>query len=115
VCGSEQPKALPRLKPPTPAPSKDIGTGPGAGAGAGAGAGTGGGGGGGAGAGAGGDAGTGPDPWLLGETEFYQLTVLNNGSVFTETDWERVATIADGQPDPTKVGMFGEVKVALYS
>ncbi len=36
-----------------------------------------------------------------------QLTVINNGTVFTETDWKRVATIADGQPDPDKVGMFG--------
>lgn len=40
------------------------------------------------------------------------FTISNNGSDFQEEDWERLATIASGNPDPQKVGMFG---VGFYS
>ncbi|CAF1028046.1 unnamed protein product, partial [Adineta ricciae] len=36
-----------------------------------------------------------------------ELSLINNGNVFSETDWKRVATIADGNTDPQSVGQFG--------
>jgi hypothetical protein len=36
----------------------------------------------------------------------------NNGRIFTDEDWQRVAKIAEGNPDESTVGMFG---VGFYS
>lgn len=36
-----------------------------------------------------------------------ELRELNNGAVFTEEDWTRVARIAEGNPNEDSVGMFG--------
>jgi hypothetical protein len=36
-----------------------------------------------------------------------QLDIINNGAVFTQPDWERLSTIASGNPDSSKIGMFG--------
>lgn len=41
-----------------------------------------------------------------------ELREVNNGAVFSETDWERVARIAEGNPSEDSVGMFG---VGFYS
>lgn len=40
------------------------------------------------------------------------LAITNNGDDFREEDWDRLSTIASGNPDPHKVGMFG---VGFYS
>ena len=42
----------------------------------------------------------------------HELSISNNGKVFTDDDWVRLSTIASGNPDPDKVGMFG---VGFYS
>jgi HSP90 family molecular chaperone len=36
-----------------------------------------------------------------------EFRMINNGNIFSETDWKRVATIADGNTDPQSVGQFG--------
>lgn len=41
-----------------------------------------------------------------------RLTVSNNGVPFTAADWNRLKSIADGNPDETKIGAFG---VGFYS
>lgn len=41
-----------------------------------------------------------------------RLTVSNNGQPFTTADWSRLKSIADGNPDETKIGAFG---VGFYS
>lgn len=41
-----------------------------------------------------------------------RLTVSNNGQPFTGADWSRLKSIADGNPDETKIGAFG---VGFYS
>lgn len=41
-----------------------------------------------------------------------RLTVSNNGQPFTTADWNRLKSIADGNPDETKIGAFG---VGFYS
>jgi HSP90 family molecular chaperone len=41
-----------------------------------------------------------------------RLTVSNNGQPFTAADWGRLKSIADGNPDETKIGAFG---VGFYS
>lgn len=41
-----------------------------------------------------------------------RLTVTNNGQPFTTADWNRLKSIADGNPDETKIGAFG---VGFYS
>lgn len=41
-----------------------------------------------------------------------RLTVSNNGQPFTAADWNRLKSIADGNPDETKIGAFG---VGFYS
>jgi len=35
------------------------------------------------------------------------LKVTNNGNTFTQQDWKRLKTIAEGNPDETKIGAFG--------
>ena len=40
------------------------------------------------------------------------VTVENNGTPFTATDWSRLKKIAEGNPDETKIGAFG---VGFYS
>jgi hypothetical protein len=41
-----------------------------------------------------------------------RLIVTNNGQPFTTADWSRLKSIADGNPDETKIGAFG---VGFYS
>ncbi|KAK7185409.1 hypothetical protein DPSP01_001970 [Paraphaeosphaeria sporulosa] len=41
-----------------------------------------------------------------------RLIVTNNGQPFTAADWSRLKSIADGNPDETKIGAFG---VGFYS
>jgi len=41
-----------------------------------------------------------------------RLVVKNNGLPFTPADWNRLKSIADGNPDETKIGAFG---VGFYS
>ncbi|KAF2797292.1 hypothetical protein K505DRAFT_372597 [Melanomma pulvis-pyrius CBS 109.77] len=41
-----------------------------------------------------------------------RLIVSNNGQPFTHADWSRLKSIADGNPDETKIGAFG---VGFYS
>ncbi|KAF2728689.1 hypothetical protein EJ04DRAFT_448831 [Polyplosphaeria fusca] len=41
-----------------------------------------------------------------------RLVVSNNGVPFTPADWSRLKSIADGNPDETKIGAFG---VGFYS
>ncbi|KAH7073979.1 hypothetical protein BKA63DRAFT_515169 [Paraphoma chrysanthemicola] len=41
-----------------------------------------------------------------------RLAVTNNGQPFTAADWSRLKSIADGNPDETKIGAFG---VGFYS
>ncbi|CAO2648586.1 Nn.00g078530.m01.CDS01 [Neocucurbitaria sp. VM-36] len=41
-----------------------------------------------------------------------RLVVTNNGQPFTSADWSRLKSIADGNPDETKIGAFG---VGFYS
>ncbi|KAF2016683.1 hypothetical protein BU24DRAFT_423056 [Aaosphaeria arxii CBS 175.79] len=41
-----------------------------------------------------------------------RLVVSNNGQPFTAADWSRLKSIADGNPDETKIGAFG---VGFYS
>ncbi|KAL6243708.1 hypothetical protein RBB50_009141 [Rhinocladiella similis] len=41
-----------------------------------------------------------------------RLVVTNNGSPFSENDWNRLKRIAEGNPDETKIGAFG---VGFYS
>ncbi|KAF2491639.1 hypothetical protein BU16DRAFT_124365 [Lophium mytilinum] len=41
-----------------------------------------------------------------------RLTVSNNGQPFSNADWSRLKSIADGNPDETKIGAFG---VGFYS
>jgi hypothetical protein len=41
-----------------------------------------------------------------------RLIVSNNGQPFTPADWSRLKSIADGNPDETKIGAFG---VGFYS
>ncbi|RAR08494.1 hatpase_c domain-containing protein [Stemphylium lycopersici] len=41
-----------------------------------------------------------------------RLVVSNNGQPFTIADWSRLKSIADGNPDETKIGAFG---VGFYS
>jgi hypothetical protein len=41
-----------------------------------------------------------------------RLIVSNNGEPFTAADWSRLKSIADGNPDETKIGAFG---VGFYS
>jgi len=41
-----------------------------------------------------------------------RLAVTNNGQPFTKADWSRLKSIADGNPDETKIGAFG---VGFYS
>ncbi|EMD59912.1 hypothetical protein GGP41_008962 [Bipolaris sorokiniana] len=41
-----------------------------------------------------------------------RLVVSNNGQPFTVADWSRLKSIADGNPDETKIGAFG---VGFYS
>ncbi|KAF1831701.1 hypothetical protein BDW02DRAFT_632608 [Decorospora gaudefroyi] len=41
-----------------------------------------------------------------------RLVVSNNGQAFTAADWSRLKSIADGNPDETKIGAFG---VGFYS
>ncbi|KAF2845371.1 hypothetical protein T440DRAFT_472692 [Plenodomus tracheiphilus IPT5] len=41
-----------------------------------------------------------------------RLVVTNNGQPFTPADWSRLKSIADGNPDETKIGAFG---VGFYS
>lgn len=41
-----------------------------------------------------------------------RLIVTNNGQPFTPADWNRLKSIADGNPDETKIGAFG---VGFYS
>jgi hypothetical protein len=41
-----------------------------------------------------------------------RLVVTNNGQPFTGADWSRLKSIADGNPDETKIGAFG---VGFYS
>jgi len=45
-------------------------------------------------------------------SSFSSLRICNDGFVFREEDWERIKSIADGQPDETKTGFFG---VGFYS
>ena len=40
------------------------------------------------------------------------LVVANDGDVFSENDWQRLKRIAEGNPDPTKIGAYG---VGFYS
>jgi hypothetical protein len=41
-----------------------------------------------------------------------RLVVTNNGQAFSAADWKRLKSIADGNPDETKIGAFG---VGFYS
>jgi hypothetical protein len=41
-----------------------------------------------------------------------RITVSNNGQPFTVADWNRLKSIAEGNPDETKIGAFG---VGFYS
>ncbi|KAJ4514434.1 hypothetical protein HRR83_001916 [Exophiala dermatitidis] len=41
-----------------------------------------------------------------------RLVVTNNGTPFSENDWNRLKRIAEGNPDETKIGAFG---VGFYS
>ncbi|KAF2744478.1 hypothetical protein M011DRAFT_428969 [Sporormia fimetaria CBS 119925] len=41
-----------------------------------------------------------------------RLSVSNNGQAFSPADWARLKSIADGNPDETKIGAFG---VGFYS
>ena len=40
------------------------------------------------------------------------VEIRNNGAVFSTTDWKRLTTIAEGNPDEAKIGNFG---VGFYS
>jgi hypothetical protein len=41
------------------------------------------------------------------DTVVTELREINNGSLFSEDDWTRVARIAEGNPSEDSVGMFG--------
>ncbi|KNE70311.1 peptidyl-prolyl cis-trans isomerase A1 [Allomyces macrogynus ATCC 38327] len=43
------------------------------------------------------------------------ITYSNNGFPFREEDWKRLKSIAEGNPDETKVGMFGCGFYSLFS
>lgn len=47
-------------------------------------------------------------PPPLKTTNLASIVVRNDGIVFRDEDWKRLRTIADGQPDETKIGAFGE-------
>ncbi|CAF3409905.1 unnamed protein product [Rotaria socialis] len=54
------------------------------------------------------------------ETHFNNCTIteiraINNGHVFSTADWQRVATIADGNIDPESVGQFGVGFFSVFS
>ncbi|CAF1131373.1 unnamed protein product [Adineta steineri] len=54
------------------------------------------------------------------EKEFDNRTItefrmINNGKIFSETDWKRVATIAEGNTDPQSVGQFGVGFFSVFS
>ncbi|ORZ36386.1 hypothetical protein BCR44DRAFT_55445 [Catenaria anguillulae PL171] len=43
------------------------------------------------------------------------ITYKNNGRVFQDQDWRRLKSIAEGNPDETKVGFFGVGFYSLFS
>ncbi|KAF9732174.1 hypothetical protein PMIN02_000293 [Paraphaeosphaeria minitans] len=49
---------------------------------------------------------------ILQQHTLKRLIVTNNGQSFTAADWSRLKSIADGNPDETKIGAFG---VGFYS
>ncbi|CAF2075938.1 unnamed protein product, partial [Rotaria magnacalcarata] len=44
-----------------------------------------------------------------------EIRAINNGHVFSTADWQRVATIADGNIDPESVGQFGVGFFSVFS
>jgi len=44
-----------------------------------------------------------------------QVTVSNNGAPFNAADWQRIVSIADGNPDETKIGFFGVGFFSVFS
>ncbi|KAG9312049.1 hypothetical protein JVU11DRAFT_7329 [Chiua virens] len=42
-------------------------------------------------------------------------TIKNNGDKFSDNDWERLRTIASGNPDPQKIGAFGVGFYVVFS
>ncbi|KAL9105455.1 MAG: hypothetical protein Q9227_009364 [Pyrenula ochraceoflavens] len=49
---------------------------------------------------------------ILSNHTIRALVIENNGQVFSENDWTRLKTIAEGNPDENKIGAFG---VGFYS
>ncbi|KAI9221451.1 hypothetical protein BC828DRAFT_404910 [Blastocladiella britannica] len=48
-------------------------------------------------------------------THFCALSYRNNGRIFTDADWHRLKSIAEGNPDETKIGFFGVGFYSLFS
>ncbi|KAG6379359.1 hypothetical protein JVT61DRAFT_11822 [Boletus reticuloceps] len=51
----------------------------------------------------------------LSSTPVTQWSFKNNGEVFSEQDWMRLPKIAEGNPDPEKIGAFGVGFYSLFS
>lgn len=54
------------------------------------------------------------------EKEFHHSTIeeiraINNGSIFTNSDWERVASIAEGNTNVESIGQFGVGFFSVFS
>ena len=61
-----------------------------------------------------------PSSSAVTEKNFHNQTITefrmtNNGKIFSETDWKRVAIIAEGNTDPQSVGQFGVGFFSVFS
>lgn len=48
----------------------------------------------------------------LDSTKISRIVISNDGEPFQDVDWKRLQSIAEGNPDDTKIGAFG---VGFYS
>jgi hypothetical protein len=53
--------------------------------------------------------------WKFHNKTITEIRTLNDGLVFTEADWKRVITIADGNPNEDAIGQFGVGFFTVFS